>query len=372
MLSVRAPTEAAIAAYNGEAAALGAALDLGYPFGFFVIAEVDSSTPAAVLAPSHVTALNRAFRCHGRWLGLMLANNVSSSQQVSDSMAAASALRREGYWLLPMATAADTQVALAMGRDGMALSMPSTPPLVEGGAIAWAQAVAAVYNPMRLMLAASYVPVPAAAPGSQQWANQAFMPFVAAVDACVADSDSMLRFSAFAALAYGARGIFWRNAATCAPVGSRRFSLLSSINNRLAQWGNTFVDSWVPTNYPGGGYNVSRLWATGYELPGTHPPGVTADDLVQAADDDVLVAEMSSKGRAATRLLYVVDKRVSPNAGAAPLRTLRLTLRTDVQATQPIEGDCPASRCQCGLSNLGHVVEIRLPGGSGQLIALWP
>ena len=41
-----------------------------------------------------------------------------------------------------------------------------------------------------------------------------------------------------------------------------------------------------------------------------------------------------------------------------------------VTATQPIEGDCAASRCQCGLSVLGAVLSVRLPGGSGQLVAL--
>ena len=60
------------------------------------------------------------------------------------------------------------------------------------------------------------------------------MGFVAAVDACAAESDSLLRWAAFSALAYGARGIVWQNAGACAALGSPKLGLLSSINNRIA------------------------------------------------------------------------------------------------------------------------------------------
>ena len=49
---------------------------------------------------------------------------------------------------------------------------------------------------------------------------------------------------------------------------------------------------------------------------------------------------------------------------------LTVQLRKDVQAMQPLEGDCAASRCQCGMSLLGSTLKLRLPGGSGQLVAL--
>ena len=182
----------------------------------------------------------------------------------------------------------------------------------------------------------------------------------------------MLRFAAFSALAYGARGLYWRGAASCAPVGSPRFSLLASINTRVAQWGNTFVPSVSSTpDFVNGGYNVTRMWATGYALPSAVPPGSGgATDLVQSADDDVLVAQLGSLGRYAPTLLLVVDKRVESEPGAAALRTLRVTLRDDVTATQPVEGDCNAGRCQCGLSILGRTLTVKLPGGSGQLVAV--
>ena len=78
-------------------------------------------------------------------------------------------------------------------------------------------------------------------------------------------------------------------------------------------------------------------------------------------DDDVLVAQLGSLGRYATPLIYVVDKRVDAAPGAARVRTVRVTLREDVTATQPVEGDCAASRCQCGLAVLGRVLTVKLP-----------
>jgi len=116
---------------------------------------------------------------------------------------------------------------------------------------------------------------------------------------------------------------------------------------------------------------VTRLWSTGFALPDAARPGAAGpSDLVQGADDDLLIAELGSLGRFATPLLYVVDQRVALQPGAAGLRRLQVRLRGDVTATQPLEGDCAASRCQCGLSLLGPNISLSLPGGSGQLVAL--
>ena len=115
---------------------------------------------------------------------------------------------------------------------------------------------------------------------------------------------------------------------------------------------------------------MTRLWSTDFALPHAARPSARATDLVQAADEDVLVAELGSLGRFATPLIYVVNQRVALQPGAAGLRTIQVQLRADVTATQPIEGDCAASRCQCGLSLLGPTLSLSLPGGAGQLVAL--
>lgn len=381
MMSLSAPTHEDVISWGPASRAVGAVLDHGYPFGFFVALEPPASgaldAAGGRLLPSDVSALTRNFRCHGRWYGLLLSRNASGTPaDLNAATAATTAMRIAGRWTVPLATAADAKAAIELGERGVALAMPLTPSLPVGGdVIRWAHAVAATYEPMRLMLAASYVPrePPSMYPGRDgTWVSQAPMPFVAAVDACVADSDSMLRFAAFSALAYGARGLFWRGAGTCAPVGTPRFSLLASINRRVAQWGNVFVSSKASTqDFSNGGYNVTKLWATGYALPSAVAPASGgADDLVQAADDDVLVAQLGSLGRDATSLVYVVNKRVSHEAGAAGVRTVRITLRHDVTATQPVEGDCGAGRCQCGLSTLGRTIVLQLPGGSGQLVAV--
>ena len=215
--------------------------------------------------------------------------------------------------------------------------------------------------------------------------------FVASLDACSYASDSLLRFQAFASVAFGARGIFWRGARQCAGLGTPKFGLLASINSRLAGWSGVFVPS-----YAGGsggqvsGYNITRLWSDpkrGWRLPeaaGALTPGSVPGGLVESIDtEDVIVAELGSMGRDATPLIYVLSKQVSMDVGGAPVRTIRVTLRgtapgateanpgpPGVGATQPLEGDCKAGSCTCGAGQLGREVVIRLPGGSGQLIAL--
>ena len=382
LMAMSAPNRSDLAAYGPSSAAIGAVLDYGYAFGFF--GTVEPAVGSEVLSASQVLAINSAFRCHGRWSGLVVGRNLDGDvSQLDATAAAAAALRRSGRWLLPFASASNASAALALGKRGLAFAMPAVPAYTgainaaasrsSGGgdvdsAERWAQAVASQYQPMRQMLAASYSPDPLN-PG--EWLLDAYMPFAASLDACASESDSMLRWSAFSALAYGARGIFWRGAGVCAPLGSPKFSLLASINTRIAQWGNTFVASRPKSDYPGGGYNITKLFATGYRVAGAVAPGSGgASDLVQAADVDVLVAQLGSMGRPATPLIYIVDKRVSEKPGVAAVRTVHVTLHDSVTATQPVEGDCDAAHCQCGLSVVGRVVALRLPGGSGQLVAL--
>ena len=403
LLSMSAPPADDLAAYGPISEAIGATLDFGYSFGFFGMVEpseypdheAQASSRRKVMRPSEVLSINSAFRCHGRWAGMLLGVNLTTApEEVGAALAATAAFRRSGRWLLPMASTQTANASLTLGRHGLAFAMPAVPrftafarapaaaqgsnvvdeaaslPLATNTAEAWAQEVAALYDPFRRLLSASYVPSQTT-PGA--WDLKAPMPFAASLDACATESDSLLRFSAFAALAYGARGLFWRGAGSCAPVGSAKFALLASINTRIAQWGNTFVASTHRSDFPGGGYNITELYSTGYALPGTVPPGRAGErDLVQSADPDVLIARLGDQGRPTGTgpLLYVVDKRVSAVPGSAGVRTVRVTLHEAVTATQPVEGDCVAAHCQCGLGLLGNVLTVKLPGGSGQLVAL--
>jgi hypothetical protein len=73
--------------------------------------------------------------------------------------------------------------------------------------------------------------------------------------------------------------------------------------------------------------------------------------------------------RYALRVLFIVDLRVSLEAGAAPQRTVHLQLRDDVTATQPLEASPALGFAVCDKIMLGYRAELSMPGGSGQLMA---
>ena len=341
-------------------------MDWGYSFGYFGVAEPRGN--ASVLTAQSVVDINHAYRCHGRWGGLMLGKNICTGAMVASALSASRTLRGEGRgnWVLPMATACDAGAAISMGKGGLPLAMPSVT-IAEGRtAIEVAQAAVAQYEQMRQMLSLHWEPVRSG--GRVLWRNAgAFMPFMVALDACsTVDSDSLLRFQAFAALAYGSRGLYWDGVRRCAGVGTAKFTLVSSINRRIVQWGNTFVSDAADH-----GYNITRMWSSGWDMAGAFDKVGEPGDLVESMDDDILVAELGAMGRDATRLIYIVNKRLSLDPGGAPVRELEVVLKHGyVTATQPLEGDCAATACQCGMSNLGNVVTLKLPGGAGQLVAL--
>ena len=365
VLAMPAPDAADLKAFGPSSRALGDLLDWGYSYGYFGVAEPGQ---AGVLSMETVVDVNHAYRCHGRWGGLVLGKNVCTSAMKASALAVSYALRAEGRgnWVLPIATACDADAAISMGKGGVPLAMPSVTIATGSTAVQVAQAAASQYEQMRQMLSRYWEPVHSG--DRVLWSNAgAFMPFTVSIDACSSvDSDSLLRFQAFAALAYGARGIYWDGVRRCAGVGTAKFTLVRSINRRIVQWGNTFV-----SDAGDHGYNITRMWSSGWDMAGAFEQAGTPGSLVQSMDDDVLVAELGAMGRAATRLVYIVNKRLSLDAGGAPVRELSVVLKSGyVTATQPLEGDCAATACQCGMSNLGNIVTLKLPGGAGQLVAL--
>ena len=99
LLALSAPTAAELRNYSGAASALGAWLDDGYPFGYFVAVEPSPSGEASggeAFSPAEVVSLNRQYRCHGRWGGLLLGRNVSSAAEQQATLAAAAAMRTVG------------------------------------------------------------------------------------------------------------------------------------------------------------------------------------------------------------------------------------------------------------------------------------
>ncbi|KAL1524011.1 hypothetical protein AB1Y20_018926 [Prymnesium parvum] len=365
LLSLPAPSREDSAAYGEGSAAFGELLDWGYSYGYFGLL---AAAEGRVLSGAHVRALVDNFRCHGRMGGLILASNATDGAATA---AAAATLRStaRGAWLLPFATASSAAAAVALGGAGVPLAMPAVRP-TPGGAAAQAAAIAAEYGAMYLQLRAAATSSFDAAANRTLWRAGGKMVFVAALDACGFDSDSLLRWQAFAALAFGARGVYWRGARACAGVGTAKFALLRSINARIKAWGDVFVSSADPAPGPHG-YNISRI-TTGAGWPMPEGAGVTRPSeasLVEAMDANVLVAELGAQGRDATPLIYVVNREVSLERGGAPVREVRVWLR-GVAGSQPLEGDCRAGQCQCGMGVVGRELRLKLPGGSGQLVAL--
>jgi hypothetical protein len=363
VLSMPAPSLADTAAYGSQSQAFGDLLDWGFNFGYFGVLEAPAGE---VLSDAAVVGSVDNFRCHGRMGGLVLANNHSNSKAVA---AAAKTLRTvaRGPWLLPFASAASAADAVALGAVGVPLAMPSVN-VVSGSAIAAATAIATDYAVLYEELGSHWRSHLNPGNNRTEYKNHGNMVFVASLDACSYESDSLLRFQAFSALAFGARGIYWRGARECAGLGTDKWALLKSINTRIKGWGDIFVPSATP--YPGPfGYNISRLTTgEGWPMPScvTKP---TATSLVESMDENVLVAELGSQGRYATRLIYVMNRAVSLQRGGAPVRDIRVRLR-GVAANQPLEGDCAAGACQCGAGIVGPDIVLQLPGGSGQLVAL--
>jgi hypothetical protein len=175
------------------------------------------------------------------------------------------ARQARGGWLLPFVTASSTPQALALGEAGVPLAMPRVDAAAAGAtAESAASDMVAAYAPMLRMLSkhwdhveqCSHTNAATAACDANTtiWrrtiGSGARQVFVASLDACSHASDSLLRFQAFASLAFGARGVFWRGARRCAGLGAPRFGLLASINSRLAGWSGVFVPSYAGRSWP--------------------------------------------------------------------------------------------------------------------------
>eukprot|EP01052_Picozoa_sp_SAG31_P058367 SAG31_NODE_17800_length_657_cov_1.152330_1_plen_150_part_10 len=124
-----------------------------------------------------------------------------------------------GPWLLPFASALSASQAAELGNSGVPLAMPSVRTLNDENATAVASSIASEYSAMYQVLEnnwrGTFHPFNASepdGPGQTLWKNHGKMVFVASLDACAYESDSLLRWQAFSALAFGARGIFWRGA----------------------------------------------------------------------------------------------------------------------------------------------------------------
>jgi len=185
-------------------------------------------------------------------------------------------------------------------------------------------------------------------------------------------SDSIVRFQAYASVAYGAQGIWYftycfgfvGKGGMDDPQGTSggeaqteeevketlrpTWWTASEANARLAAWGPEVM-----------GRHTAGLFDTGWDAAGAQPPG--PGKLVESMSDDLLVGILTAPGKAP--LAMVVDKRVSKEFGAVGEREVEIRFAPAVTGTDVLE---TAARRQVD----GPTVRLTLTGGEGQLLAL--
>ncbi len=180
---------------------------------------------------------------------------------------------------------------------------------------------------------------------------------------CGVDSDSLLRFQVYAALAYGAQGLWYftyrdglvdgHGYATEAQVRAHlrpTWADARDANRRLAAWGPLLL----------GTRCVGLFGARDMPARAEEP---SAGKLVEQMSDHLLVGVLRSPAADAVALAMVVDTRVDKARGVLPERRVELRFAPAAAKVQRAEGgalhDLPAGP-----------VSFTLPAGGGQLLRL--
>jgi len=187
-------------------------------------------------------------------------------------------------------------------------------------------------------------------------------------------SDSMNRFQVYAALAYGAQGIWYFTysfvmsndmlslqngtgyetedevAAHLTPV----WAIIAGINERVAFWGPELLGRVPQEVYHTGAWPSFGALARSSEAPGK-------GKVVERIDDDLLVGILTKPG--APPLAMVVDKRVDLEPDALGPRKVSIDFGDDVAGVTLLEkGETKEVQ--------GNSVTLTLPAGGGQLLRL--
>eukprot|EP00041_Stephanoeca_diplocostata_P035753 m.1273087 g.1273087 ORF g.1273087 m.1273087 type:complete len:991 (+) comp24751_c0_seq59:115-3087(+) len=192
-------------------------------------------------------------------------------------------------------------------------------------------------------------------------------------------SSSLARFQAFAAVAYGARGLNWYcfgnglwNFTTQAPTGI--YSTVADVNKRL---GHGMLAAAVVQHSEWQGV-ISSGWAVadGWPLTPSNTSS-TASNLIAGLSDDLLVGVLTdpslpsgAAGQAITVLLVVVDMRVDTTPAAAVSRTVNLAFHDGMVTHVDVLGDGSSTGVQASVTlGGGDGVGILLHGNQDLLVA---
>lgn len=185
-------------------------------------------------------------------------------------------------------------------------------------------------------------------------------------------SDSLVRFPAYAAVAYGAEGIFyfcysggniervgpWETAQDARSALTYLYPVVQRINRRIAQWGPLLLDA-KSTGLFGTAFSAKTPAANASFPEGLQKPG--PGRLVDAMSGDLLAGVLTRKGR--DPLLMVVDCRTSKRFGDLPEREVLLRFHPAVSSVRVVGG-------RKARSLDGGLVSLRLEAGGGQLLEL--
>ncbi|HZT41210.1 MAG TPA: hypothetical protein VFA07_03430 [Chthonomonadaceae bacterium] len=192
-------------------------------------------------------------------------------------------------------------------------------------------------------------------------------------------SDSLIRFPAYAALAYGAEGIWYftygggaleRSGPYTTDAEARQaltplYPVAKRINHRIGLWG-PLVMGRASTGLFGTAFDARQVpWPFPEDTAGQLPPEALTPPapgkLIETMSDDLLVGILTRPGEAP--LAMVVDCRASNTFGDLPEREVTLQFAPAVTGIRILEG-------RRGRSIAGHTVRLTLEAGGGQMLAL--
>ncbi|MDR3688072.1 MAG: hypothetical protein P4L46_01745 [Fimbriimonas sp.] len=183
-------------------------------------------------------------------------------------------------------------------------------------------------------------------------------------------SDSLMRFPAYTAVAYGADGIFyfcysggniskvgpWETDATAKAALTRQYPVVQEINRRIGSWGPLVLGR-TSTGLFGTAFGY--LHADGLKSYGFASPA--AGRLIEDMNRDLIVGILTKEG--AHPMAMVVNSRTSKGFGDLPDRDVVVTFSPSVHGIRVLSGGN-------GLMVQGNTIELKLPPGGGQMLEL--
>jgi len=193
------------------------------------------------------------------------------------------------------------------------------------------------------------------------------------------ESDSLVRFPTYAALAYGAEGIWYftynggalerpgvyHTQAEARQALTPLYAVAQQINRRIAGWGPLVLGR-TSTGLFGTAFDARQApWPFPEDTAGALPPEALAPPahgkLIEAMSDDLLAGVLTRPG--AAPLVMVVDCRAGKGLGNLPSREVTLRFAPAVTGVRILEG-------KHGRTVSGAAVTLSLEAGGGQMLEL--